>query len=92
MFGRKNSVHANATDAMYSKWIVLITQWVQIGNTSCPRFLEAIMDWSKGKDFRILPDEEVMYAEEAPLYNKWNDEQHALFTAGSCHIAVQCQS
>ena len=50
------------------------------------------MDMPKDKDFGVSPEEVVTQAEEAPLYNKWNDEQHALFTAGSCHIAVQCQS
>lgn len=45
-----------------------------------------IMEWSEGKDLGILPDEEVMHAEESPLYNKLpeNEKQDALFTDGSC--------
>ncbi|KAK4812753.1 hypothetical protein QYF61_018302 [Mycteria americana] len=46
------------------------------------------MDWPEGKDFRVLPEEEVTHAEEAPLYNKLseNEKQYALFTDGSCHL------
>ncbi|KAK4823595.1 hypothetical protein QYF61_003795, partial [Mycteria americana] len=46
------------------------------------------MDWPEGKGFGILPEEEVMHAEEGPLYNKLpeNEKQCALFTDGSCHI------
>ncbi|KAK4819475.1 hypothetical protein QYF61_004701 [Mycteria americana] len=86
--GRVASRH-HATDAMWSKWVALITQWAQIGNPSHPGILVVIMDWPEGKDFGISPEEEVTHAEEAPLYNKLpdNEKQYALFTDGSCHIA-----
>ncbi|GAB0204742.1 hypothetical protein GRJ2_002939800 [Grus japonensis] len=47
-----------------------------------------IMDWPEGKDFGILPEEEVMPDEEASPYNKLpeNEKQYALFTDGSCRI------
>ncbi|KAK4819771.1 hypothetical protein QYF61_011371 [Mycteria americana] len=47
-----------------------------------------IIDWPEGKDFRILPEEEVARAEEAPLYNKLpeNEKHYALFTDGSRRI------
>ncbi|KAK4826486.1 hypothetical protein QYF61_009559 [Mycteria americana] len=67
--GRVPSTH-HAIDATWSKWVTLITQQAGIGNPSCPGILEVIMDWPEGKDFRISPEEEVMCAEKAPLYNK----------------------
>ncbi|KAK4811065.1 hypothetical protein QYF61_016351 [Mycteria americana] len=75
-------------DAMWSKWVTLITQRAQIGNPNHPRILEVIMDWPEGKDLGISPEEEVTPAEEAPLYNKLpaNEKQYALFTDGFCHI------
>ncbi|KAK4811001.1 hypothetical protein QYF61_014473 [Mycteria americana] len=85
--GRVPSTH-HATDATWSKWVALITQRARIGNPNRPGILEIIMDWPEGKDFRISPEEEVMCAEEAPLYNKLpeNEKQYALFTDGSSHI------
>ncbi|KAK4816841.1 hypothetical protein QYF61_023905 [Mycteria americana] len=46
------------------------------------------MDWPEGKGFGISPAEEVMHPEEAPPYNKLqeNGKQYALFTDGSCLI------
>ena len=67
--GKVSSTH-HATDATWSKWVTLITQWARIGNPSHSGILELITDWPEGKDFRILPEEEVMHAEEAPLYDK----------------------
>ncbi|KAK4806255.1 hypothetical protein QYF61_013399, partial [Mycteria americana] len=83
--GRVPSTH-HATDATWSKWVALITQRAWIGNPNRPGILEVIMDWPEGKDFGISPEEEVMHAEEAPLYNKLpeNEKQCALFTDGSC--------
>ncbi|KAK4811029.1 hypothetical protein QYF61_015733 [Mycteria americana] len=85
--GRVPSTH-HATDATWSKWVALITQRARIGNPNRPGILEVIMDWPEGKDFGILPEEEVTRAEEAPLYNKLpeNEKQYALFTDGSCRI------
>ncbi|GAB0208327.1 hypothetical protein GRJ2_003298400 [Grus japonensis] len=85
--GKVPSTH-HATDAMWSKWVALITQRARIGNPNRPGILEVIMDWSEGKDFAILPEEEVMCAEEAPPYNKLTEDekQYALFTDGSHHI------
>ena len=39
------------------------------------------MDWPEGRDFGVLPKEEVTRAEEAPLYNKLpeHEKQYALF-------------
>ncbi|PKU34173.1 hypothetical protein llap_15523 [Limosa lapponica baueri] len=44
------------------------------------------MDWPEGKDFGMSPEEKVMHAEEAPLYNKLQKMRCALFTDGSCQI------
>ncbi|KAK4810662.1 hypothetical protein QYF61_007462 [Mycteria americana] len=55
--GRVPSTH-HATDATWSKWVALITQWAQIGNPNGPGILEVIMDWPEGKDFGISPEEE----------------------------------
>jgi len=78
----------HATDAVWSKWVTLITQRAQMGNPSRPGILEVIMDWAEGKDFGASPEEEVTRAEEAPLYNKLPEDkkQCAQFTDGSCHI------
>ncbi|GAB0208749.1 hypothetical protein GRJ2_003340600 [Grus japonensis] len=67
--GRVPSTH-HATDAMWSKWVALITQQARIGNPSCSGILEVIADWPESKDFRMSPEEEVTCAEEAPPYNK----------------------
>ena len=85
--GRVSSTH-HATDATWSKWVALITQQACTRNPSRPGILEVIMDWPEGKDVGISPEEEVMRAEEAPLYNKLpeNERQYALFTDGSCRI------
>ncbi|GAB0177969.1 hypothetical protein GRJ2_000262200 [Grus japonensis] len=90
--GRVPSTH-HATDATWSKWVTLITQWARIGKFSCPGVLHVIMDWPEGKDFGISPEEEVTRAEEAPPYNKLteNEKQYALFTDGSCRIVGQNQ-
>ncbi|KAK4825191.1 hypothetical protein QYF61_024671, partial [Mycteria americana] len=90
--GRVPPTH-HATDATWSKWVALITQWAWIGNSSHPGILKVIMDWPEGKDFRISPEEEVMRAEEAPLYNKLSEDekQYALFTDGSCHLVGKHQ-
>jgi len=80
---RVPSTH-HATDATWSKWVALITQRARKGNPSRPGILEVIMDWPEGRDFGVWP-EEMMHAEEAPLYNKLpeNEKQYALFTDGS---------
>ncbi|GAB0206701.1 hypothetical protein GRJ2_003135700 [Grus japonensis] len=85
--GRVPSTH-HATDAMWSKWVAVITQQARIGNPNHPGILEVITDWPEGKDFGMSPEEEVTRAEEAPLYNKLpeNEKQYALFTDGSCCI------
>jgi len=74
--------------AMWSEWVAQITQWAQMGNPCLPGFLEVIIDWPEGKDFRVSPEEEVTHAEEAPLYNNLpeNERQYALFTDRSCCI------
>ncbi|GAB0210040.1 hypothetical protein GRJ2_003469800 [Grus japonensis] len=85
--GKVTSTH-HATDATWSKWDTPIAQRARIGNPSRPGILEVITDWPEGKDFGMLPEEEVTRAEEAPLYNKLpkNEKPYALFTDGSCHI------
>ncbi|KAK4810531.1 hypothetical protein QYF61_004494 [Mycteria americana] len=84
----KGRVPSTATDAMWSKWVALITQRARIGNPNRPGILEVIMDWPEGKDFGISPEKDMTRAEEAPLYNKLpeNEKQYALFTDGSCRI------
>ena len=71
-----------------SKWVALITQRARTGSPSCPGILEVITNWPEGKDFGMVPEEEVMRAEEAPPYNKLldNEKRCALFTDGSCRI------
>lgn len=46
------------------------------------------MDWPEENDFRMLPEEEVVHAQEGTLYNKLpeNEKQYALFTYGPCCI------
>jgi len=89
---RVPSAH-HATDATWSEWIALITQWAQVGNPSCPGILEVIIDWPKSKDFRMSSEQKVTGAEEAPPYNKLpeNEKQYALFMDGSCHIVIKQQ-
>ncbi|GAB0209290.1 hypothetical protein GRJ2_003394700 [Grus japonensis] len=84
---RAPSTH-HATDARWSKWVALITQWARIGNPNRPGILEVITDWPEGKDFGMSPEEEVTCAEEAPPYNKLTEDEkpYALFTDGSCRI------
>jgi len=50
-----------------------------MGNRSHPGILEVIMDWPEGKDFGVLPEEEVTHAEMASLCNKLpeNEKQYA---------------
>ncbi|GAB0206916.1 hypothetical protein GRJ2_003157200 [Grus japonensis] len=93
MFKERASSTHHATDAMWSKWIALITQQARIGNPNRPGILEVIMDWPEGKDFGMSPEEEVTRAEEAPLYNKLpeNEKQYALFIFGSCPILEKRQ-
>jgi len=59
-----------------------------MGNPSDPGILEVIMDWPEGKDFGVLPEEEVTRAEEVPLYKHLpkDKKQYALFMDGSCRI------
>ena len=88
MFKGKGPSTHHATDATWSKWVALITQWARMRNPSRPGTLEIVMDRPEGKDFGASPEEEVTHAEEAPLYNKLpEDEKHyALFKDGSCCI------
>ena len=88
MFKGKVPYTHHATDATWSKWIVLITQRAQMGNLSCPGILEVIMDWPEDKKFGTSPGEEVSRATEAPPYNELpeNEKKYALFTDGSCRI------
>ncbi|KAK4811370.1 hypothetical protein QYF61_027599 [Mycteria americana] len=78
--GRVPSTH-HTTDAMWSKWVALITQQARMGNPNHPGILEEIMDWPEDRDFGALP-EEVAHAQEAPPYNELSeDERHyAAFT------------
>ncbi|GAB0205808.1 hypothetical protein GRJ2_003046400 [Grus japonensis] len=84
---RAPSTH-HANNAMWSKWVALITQRARIGSPSRPGILEVITDWPEGKDFGMSPEEEVTSAEEAPPYNKLTEDEkpYALFTDGSCRI------
>jgi len=84
---RVPSTH-HATDATWSKWVVLIRQWARMGNPNRSGILEVNMDWPEGKDIGVSPEEEVTCAEDTPLYNKLpeNEKQYALFTDGSCRI------
>ncbi|GAB0204239.1 ribonuclease H-like [Grus japonensis] len=76
------------TGKMVRDCLSVITQRAQIGNPSHPGILEVITDWPEDKDFRMMPEEEVTCAEEAPLYNKLpeNEKQYVVFTDGSCCI------
>ncbi|GAB0210200.1 hypothetical protein GRJ2_003485800 [Grus japonensis] len=89
---RAPSMH-HATNAMWSKWVALITQQARIGSPNRPGILEAITDWPEGKDFRMSPEEEVTCAEEAPPYNKLTEDErpYGLFTDGSHHIVGKHQ-
>jgi len=88
MFKERVPFTHHATDAMWSKWVALITQRTQMGNPSHPGILEVIMDWPEGKDFGASTEEEETRVEEAPLYNMLPEDkkQYALFTDGSCRI------
>ncbi|KAJ7415261.1 hypothetical protein BTVI_38835 [Pitangus sulphuratus] len=48
----------HATNAMWSKWIALITQRVQMGNSNCPGILETITNWPEGGNFSLADEEE----------------------------------
>jgi len=54
MFKGNVSTTHNTNDAIWSKWIALITQQAQIGNSSCPGILEVIMDWPEGTRFHSV--------------------------------------
>ncbi|GAB0189164.1 hypothetical protein GRJ2_001381700 [Grus japonensis] len=84
---RAPSTH-HGNDATWSKWVTLITHWARIGSPNRPGILEVITDWPEGKDFVLLPEEEVTRAEEATPYNKLTEDEkpYALFTDGSCCI------
>ncbi|GAB0207261.1 hypothetical protein GRJ2_003191700 [Grus japonensis] len=88
MFKERAPSTQHVTDAMWTKWVALITQRAQIGSPSRPGILEVITDWPEGKDFGMSPEEEVTHAEEAPPYNKLTEDEkpYALFTDGSCRI------
>ncbi|KAK4828473.1 LOW QUALITY PROTEIN: hypothetical protein QYF61_026698 [Mycteria americana] len=88
--GRVPSTH-HATDAIWSKWVTLITKCAQVGNPNHPGILEVITDWPEGKDFRISLEEEVTRAEETSLYNKLseNEKQYTLFTGGRWKAAAR---
>ncbi|XP_071889075.1 uncharacterized protein [Anas platyrhynchos] len=87
MFKEKIPTTHHATDATWSKWIVLITQQARMGKPNRPVILEEIIDWPEGRDFRV-PTEEVNRAEEAPPYNELPEDRkrYALFTDGSCCV------
>jgi len=48
-----------------------------MGNPSSPGILEVIMDWPEGKDFRLLPEEDMTCAEETPPYHKLPENFHS---------------
>ena len=77
----------HATSATWSKWVVLITQWAQLGKPNRPGILAEIMDWTEDRDFGAFP-EEVGRAQEAPPYNELPEDErgYALFTDGSCRV------
>ncbi|GAB0209291.1 hypothetical protein GRJ2_003394800 [Grus japonensis] len=89
---RAPSTH-HATDAMWRKWVALMTQRARIGSPNRPGILEVITDWPEGKDFGMSPEEEVTCAEKAPPYNKLTEDEkpYALFTDGSCRIVGKHQ-
>ncbi|GAB0195727.1 C-factor-like [Grus japonensis] len=65
------------------------------GNPNCPGILEVIMDWPEGKDFGMLPEEEVTPHQEAPAYDKVpeNEKPYTLFTDGSCRMVIhECET
>lgn len=72
-------------DAMYSKWVMLVTQQTQTGSPNQPWILEAITNWPKDKNFKLSSSEEEKgtYAEENSYYQMKSD---SLFTDGSCCI------
>ncbi|GAB0177710.1 ribonuclease H-like [Grus japonensis] len=80
-------------DATWSKRVALITQRAPVGNPGHPGILEVITDWPEGKDFGMMPEEEVTPAEEAPPCKKLpdNEKPYAPFTDGSCRIVGKHQ-
>jgi len=66
MFKERVPSTYHATDATWSKWVVLITQWARMGNPSRPGILEVIMDWPEDKNFRMSAEKEVALTAEAP--------------------------
>ncbi|KAJ7408019.1 hypothetical protein BTVI_60865 [Pitangus sulphuratus] len=86
--GKVPSTH-HTTDAMWRKWMALITQHVQVGNLNLLGILEIITNWPEGGNFSLGDEEEpVSRAEEAPPHNQLPEEEtrYALFTDGSCRI------
>ncbi|RMB91854.1 hypothetical protein DUI87_31782 [Hirundo rustica rustica] len=66
--GKVPSTH-HATDAIWSKWIALITQHACTGNSNCPGILEIITNWTEGENFGLTDEEEqeqVTRAKEGP--------------------------
>ncbi|GAB0205676.1 hypothetical protein GRJ2_003033200 [Grus japonensis] len=85
-------VWGNSAEEVSEKGKKIIQILLQAGfaikrrNPNRPGILEVITDWPEGKDFGMLPEEEVTRAEEAPPYNKLTEDEkpYALFTDGSC--------
>lgn len=59
-------------DAVWSKWVLLVTLGAQIGNLSHCDYLQDFQswDWQQGRDCWIPPEEDVTWAEETLLHNK----------------------
>ncbi|GAB0205217.1 hypothetical protein GRJ2_002987300 [Grus japonensis] len=81
-------VWGNSAEEVSEKGKKIIQILLQAGFAIKRRILEVITDWPEGKDFGMLPEEEVMRAEEAPPNNKLTEDEkpYALFTDGSCRI------
>lgn len=77
---------------MWSKWVTLTTQLIQMGKPIFPGILKEIVDWREAINFESLP-EKVTHTEEAPPCNELADNKrgYALFTDGSCHIVGNYQ-
>ncbi|XP_050842343.1 uncharacterized protein LOC103824792 isoform X1 [Serinus canaria] len=91
MFKGKAPTTHPATDAIWSKWIAVITQHVRIGNLNHPGILGTITNWPEGEDFGLADEEEqeqVTRAEEVPPNNHLPAEEtrYALFMDSSCCI------
>ncbi|RMC19235.1 hypothetical protein DUI87_03841 [Hirundo rustica rustica] len=91
MFKGKLSPTHHTTNAIWSKWIALITQCAYIGNPIHPGILEIITNWSEGENFGLTDEEEqeqMTRAEGAPPYIQLPAEEthYAFFTDGFCRI------